>query len=114
MNKKDYSIYIGADLIGVVRDIKDDMPWRKGTFEATELFMKYRELFERESELSKANKWAEREKVMHAIYELGLKMVSSTNEIYTPSLARPVGANFVSHGFALFHIRGDQAFWRPT
>jgi hypothetical protein len=114
MSEKYYSVYIDDDLIGYARDIQDDMPWRKGRFEATDLFDKYRKLFELEKEFSESKKWLEREKLLEAIDKLGLKLVSSTNETYKPSLGNVIDANYVSHGFALFHIREGKVSWRPT
>lgn len=114
MSKDHYSIYIGNDLIGIASMINDDMPWRKGKFEPSHLFDKYRGLFDLERELSKSKHLQEWEKLSEAIDKLGLKMVSSNGEVILPSLGAPPGDDYVSKGFAFFHIRGNEVRWRPT
>jgi hypothetical protein len=110
MKGNDFSIYIGDDLIGFAKDVGEDQPWRRGKFEATPTFEKYRALFVTEEQLANIQKWDERERHLIGIYNLGLKLESPTKGVIKPY---PI-AQKMSGGLTIFHIRGDMVSWRPT
>lgn len=108
--KKTYFIFIGDEHIGTVTNLEDDMPWRKGHFNSSKTFDKYRRLFDLERQLAVKENWEHRDQLNDAIYALGLRIESGQEEKWLPCL----GTNLEPGGFTLFHIRGDTVAWRPT
>ena len=45
VKNNDYFIYVGAVLIGMARDVGDDMPNTGGRFEPTDAFNEFKQLF---------------------------------------------------------------------
>jgi hypothetical protein len=96
--KRQFRLYRGGELLGLVDHTEDDFPTHIGRFEPTEAFESVRSLFTQELALLNANRLDEWRKVREQIEceELLLEPIGLGKEERNP----------------LIHIDGEKVWWR--
>jgi hypothetical protein len=111
MKGNDYLIYLDDRLIGLVKDVGDDMPNSVGSFEAMADFNCVKTLFDKEYSLinGPSNEWLT---AKDAIFSLGLRIEhKSTGEVIEATPGRMPGPTFANE-IAYLHIHDSRVWWR--
>src|ERR1700750_1858496 len=81
-----YRIFLGDELLGQASNLEDDMPWRKGRFESTSAFEKYRRFFSVATQLGEKKMYDIRDELLDGIYALGLRIKTPEGESWLPCI----------------------------
>jgi hypothetical protein len=111
MKTDEYRIYVGDMLIGLAKDVEDDMPNTIGVFDPTPEFEKVKALFDKEYALIKGPS-AEWLAAKDEIFTLGLRVEhKTTGEVVKATPGKMPGPTFRNE-LAYIHIHDLKVWWR--